>query len=167
MKQLKFLNSPHISLGNYLLYSNFVVLMIFTEKLIYWIKKFFKFSVLEHYQCVWTQVSNFTGILLANQFFGVLSYLGMFPDTFGCMVLCFKILFFFFFLRGKAYKHIQRTNYKIFGIKIERQENYQLKNAVSWKNERLRVEFYSACSGGLILKAIPEVKCVLFRSLIW
>lgn len=90
----KLLNSPHISRGNALLYCNFVVLMIFTEKLIYWIKKFFKFAVLEHDQCLWTQVSSFTGILLANWFFGVLSYLGMFPDTSACMVLCFKILFF-------------------------------------------------------------------------
>lgn len=69
---------------------------------------------------------------------------------------------FSFFLRGKAYKHIQRTNYKIPGIKIERQENYQLKNAVSIKNEHLMVEFYPACSACRILKAIPQAKHALF-----
>lgn len=98
----KLLKSPHISPGNALLYCNFVVLMIFTEKLIYWIKKFFKFAVLEHDQCVWTQVSNFTGILLANWFFGVLSCLGTFPDTSACMVLCSKILFSFLFCKRKS-----------------------------------------------------------------
>lgn len=138
----KLLNSPHISRGNALLYCNFVVLMIFTEKLIYWIKKFFKFAVLEHDQCLWTQVSSFTGILLANWFFESFLIWVCFLTPLPVWYCVLK----FSFSRGKAYKHTQRTNYKISGIKIERQENYQLKNTVSRgeKNEDFMVEFCAA-----------------------
>lgn len=148
----KLLNSPHISPGNALLYCNFVVLMIFTEKLIYWIKKFFKFAVLEHDHVSEPRFQ----ILLAfcwqtdflESFLVWVRFLTPLPAW--CCVQKFSSPF--SFARGKASEHRQRANYKISDIKIEGWEKYseQGKN----KKEDFTAEF---CAAGLDSRSNPTM----------
>lgn len=122
--------------------------MIFTEKLIYWIKKFFKFAVLEHDQCVWNPGFKFYWHFVGKLIFWspfLFGYVSWHLCLYWCCVL--KFSFSFSFLRGKAYKHRQRINYKIAGTKIDK----KITRKMQWAEKKKGFH-------GRVLKAIPPAK---------